>query len=216
MGSTKLSLAKKTIRNMNETIPNLKLVSGLRKFRMGDFIPGSPTDLVYGLNNHSKKGFEGALNQITDADGGSPIHLAIEAAIDDLGSARGRIAVIIISDAEEVDDTALKSAARKLKNAYGERICIYTIQVGKDVAGKKVLESIANASGCGFSVSADELSTSEGMADFVERIFLGKLLDSDGDGVTDNLDKCPNTPPGAKVDSRGCQLDTGRRGRPLQ
>ncbi|NGY05652.1 OmpA family protein [Solimonas terrae] len=30
--------------------------------------------------------------------------------------------------------------------------------------------------------------------------------DSDGDGVIDSLDQCPGTPPGTKVDSRGCPL----------
>jgi OOP family OmpA-OmpF porin len=33
-------------------------------------------------------------------------------------------------------------------------------------------------------------------------------LDSDGDGVTDNLDQCPNTPMGAPVDTKGCPLDS--------
>lgn len=32
----------------------------------------------------------------------------------------------------------------------------------------------------------------------------GCPLDSDGDGVPDYLDECPGTPAGAKVDSRGC------------
>jgi OOP family OmpA-OmpF porin len=31
-------------------------------------------------------------------------------------------------------------------------------------------------------------------------------LDSDGDGVTDDLDQCPNTPAGTRVDSTGCPL----------
>jgi outer membrane protein OmpA-like peptidoglycan-associated protein len=31
-----------------------------------------------------------------------------------------------------------------------------------------------------------------------------KPMDSDGDGVTDDLDQCPNTPKGATVDARGC------------
>lgn len=31
--------------------------------------------------------------------------------------------------------------------------------------------------------------------------------DSDGDGVADGLDKCPNTPQGAKVDGKGCPID---------
>ncbi len=33
---------------------------------------------------------------------------------------------------------------------------------------------------------------------------VAKPMDSDGDGVTDDKDKCPNTPKGATVDARGC------------
>jgi outer membrane protein OmpA-like peptidoglycan-associated protein/opacity protein-like surface antigen len=32
--------------------------------------------------------------------------------------------------------------------------------------------------------------------------------DSDGDGVLDGLDKCPNTPKGCKVDANGCPIDS--------
>ena len=34
-----------------------------------------------------------------------------------------------------------------------------------------------------------------------------KIVDSDGDGVTDDLDRCPGTPAGTAVDSTGCALD---------
>lgn len=34
--------------------------------------------------------------------------------------------------------------------------------------------------------------------------------DSDGDGVPDNLDQCPGTPPGTRVDEKGCPVATGR------
>ena len=37
---------------------------------------------------------------------------------------------------------------------------------------------------------------------------LGAPLDSDGDGVANRLDQCPNTPKGAKVDATGCPLDS--------
>lgn len=33
-------------------------------------------------------------------------------------------------------------------------------------------------------------------------------VDSDGDGVTDDVDRCPNTPAGAAVDVNGCALDS--------
>jgi len=35
-----------------------------------------------------------------------------------------------------------------------------------------------------------------------------KFVDSDGDGVADGSDRCPNTPPGTRVDAYGCEVDS--------
>ncbi|HRP90881.1 MAG TPA: hypothetical protein PKX92_12685 [Edaphocola sp.] len=40
------------------------------------------------------------------------------------------------------------------------------------------------------------------------------LADSDGDGVADQFDRCPDTPKGVKVDASGCPLDTDGDGVP--
>jgi OOP family OmpA-OmpF porin len=40
------------------------------------------------------------------------------------------------------------------------------------------------------------------------------VVDSDGDGVPDSSDACPNTPAGVVVDSRGCPLDSDGDGVP--
>lgn len=40
------------------------------------------------------------------------------------------------------------------------------------------------------------------------------LADADGDGVTDQFDKCPDTPNGVAVDAHGCPLDTDGDGVP--
>lgn len=40
------------------------------------------------------------------------------------------------------------------------------------------------------------------------------LPDGDGDGITDQFDKCPDTPAGVEVDSHGCPLDTDGDGVP--
>lgn len=42
--------------------------------------------------------------------------------------------------------------------------------------------------------------------------FGGKMRDADKDGVGDGSDRCPNTPTGALVDTRGCPLDTDADG----
>ena len=39
-----------------------------------------------------------------------------------------------------------------------------------------------------------------------------QVLDNDQDGVSNDMDKCPNTPAGVKVDSNGCALDTDKDG----
>ena len=45
-------------------------------------------------------------------------------------------------------------------------------------------------------------------------INLGKAKDTDGDGVPDRKDKCPNTPQGVAVDENGCPLDRDKDGVP--
>ncbi|RSK51409.1 OmpA family protein [Hymenobacter rigui] len=45
-------------------------------------------------------------------------------------------------------------------------------------------------------------------------IALGKAKDTDGDGVSDRKDKCPDTPSGVAVDENGCPLDGDKDGVP--
>jgi OmpA-OmpF porin, OOP family len=45
-------------------------------------------------------------------------------------------------------------------------------------------------------------------------IKVGGEKDSDGDGVPDSKDECPDTPPGVKVDEKGCPLDSDNDGIP--
>jgi OOP family OmpA-OmpF porin len=206
-GQDKLTLAKEILVGMNQTIPALSLTAGLRTFG-NTFCPVTKkTALVYGLTDYSKPGFEQAVQQVKWASGRSPLGKAIDGATGDLKTAQGQIAVIIVTDAQQMPDDSL-SAAQAMKAAFGDRLCIYTVLIGNDAGGKALLEKIAQTGACGFSVSGDALVSAQGMADFVEKVFLGGPGDSDGDGVSDDRDQCPNTPKGVPVDSKGCPLDS--------
>ena len=78
---------------------------------------------------------------------------------------------------------------------YGDRVCLYTIFVGNTAEGEEDLSELAREIKCGFSVTADEIASSDNMADFVKKVFLTAIqkqdIDSDGDGVYDKDDECP-------------------------
>ncbi|MBN2373894.1 OmpA family protein [bacterium] len=208
-GQTKFQIASEVLKRMNQTIPDLKLTTGLRTIGQGF---SDTTKLQYGMTNYTKEGLEGAINSVNKG-GATPLGLAINETGKDLENTQGNTAVIIVSDGKETDGTSVKSA-QSLKDKYRDRLCLYTVLVGDDLGGKALMDKIAKTGECGFSVNADEIYSSGDIAGFVEKVFLRKAvavakpLDSDGDGVYDDSDRCPNTPAGVKVDANGCPLDT--------
>ena len=214
----KSKIAKDFLSAMNQTLPELSYNAALMTFGHDAHLPDKSAMLVYGLTKYSTSGFESALNATKGPSGSSslPLAKAINASGVDLKSTQGSTAVILVSDGEKMDQAPVK-AAEALKSQFGDRLCIDTVLVGDNPAGKMTLEQIAKAGGCGISTTADQLASSAKMAGFVEGLFLAKPapkpapmaaapkpMDSDKDGVTDNLDQCPNTPLGATVDARGC------------
>jgi len=205
----KVEIAKEFLTAMNQTLPELNYNGGLITFGHDDSIM-----LDYGQTQYSTSGFGSALNATKGPSGNSsfPLTTAINAAAGDLKSSQGQIAVIIVSDGENMGQAPVK-AAKALKGEFGDRLCIYTVLVGDSPGGEALMKQVAAAGDCGFSASADGFKNSGDMGDFVKNVFLAKAapmvavpkpLDSDGDGVTDDLDQCPNTPKGATVDARGC------------
>ncbi len=208
----KIDLAKGIVNRMNQTIPDLELTAGLRT--VGEnFSNGS--DLVYGMTGYTKDGLGGAVDPVTGG-GMTPLAFALDASKGDLEQVPGNLALIVVSDGLETDTSSV-AYAESLQNAFGDRICIYTVMVGDDPAGSRLMDGVARASGCGFSTNAKDIASSEGMANFVTRVFLAEgtgPVDSDGDGVVDSKDQCPGTPSGVEVDAVGCPLDTDGDGVP--
>lgn len=175
----RLRFAEDVTGRMIATIPDIKLTSGLRTFggKKGEEV----TERIYGMAPFSKSDFMKAMDEVKWPVGRTPLGRTIEAAGEDLGPLPGRSAIIIVSDFEDVkkvDDirpeTAIENAA-KVKAQLGDRVCIYTVQIGKVAApgGEVLAREIVQQGKCGMSVNADELGTPAAMADFVEKIFLG-------------------------------------------
>jgi OOP family OmpA-OmpF porin len=62
--------------------------------------------------------------------------------------------------------------ARDVGKAYPGQLCIYTVQVGNDPEGKRLLESLASATGCGGSTNGSALQSASAMNDFQRSIFV--------------------------------------------
>ncbi|OHX34433.1 flagellar motor protein MotB [Methylomonas sp. LWB] len=211
---TKLDVEKNLLNKFNKSIPNIPLTSGLRSFGFGPCLDWSATKLNQPLQSYTQAGFESSLSSLTCSSGGTPLATALEATNQDLAGGTGNLALIVLSDG--IEESSPAPAAAALKAQYGDRLCIYTVWVGndEDAAGQAELQQIADAGGCGFSTTADAISSPKGMSDFVKNVFLKagtppavadcSKQDDDKDGVNNCADKCPDTPKGAIVDKDGC------------
>jgi OOP family OmpA-OmpF porin len=120
-------------------------------------------------------------------------------------------AVIVISDGLNMGNKAVK-AVGGLKEALGDDLTVYAVQLGDSGVGSKLLEKVVKAGGDGYSEEAHDLTSAAAMKAFVVDVFL--YPDDDADGVPNHLDDCPGTPKGVKVDAKGCPLDTDGDGVP--
>lgn len=214
-GKQKLDCARDLASAFGHTVPNANITGSLRLFgkKESGNINSIMTELVWGPAAFSAAAMDDGLNKTGFSVGESPLNLALDAAGKDLSSAQGNIAIVVFTDANEevMNYDAVKKSVMNLKSQFGDRLCIYPVLIGDDKVGAKFLAQIADDSGCGFMVKGDDVASSQGMADFVANVFLMKApvvevvcVDEDGDGVCDDVDKCPGTPKGAKVNKFGC------------
>ena len=171
--ATKVEYEQGLVRLFNDSIPNLKLTSGLRDFAGKRWISRPyDTKLWYGMAPWVKGDFSKSIYEVNTGGGvESPLDLAIDAATADFKPLAGKSALIIFSDGLEMPKAP--ASAQAMKTALKENICIYAVQIGNDPDGRDLLSRVVKAGECGALVNAKDVESPAGMAAFVERVFLG-------------------------------------------
>lgn len=210
---------REIVSQMNRMIPDMGYRSALMAFRSGSCLSCEDAVLLYGPVPYNRGEFEaglaayreaGEIDRFSPTDGDMPATRAI------MQGNPGRVALIVVTDSENILHGRAFKTVQKLTAFFGGRLCIYPIQVDRNVVGRRVVDELVKVGGCGFSVNDDEIATPNAMAAYVNQIFLTSaaaavvaapvsvVADSDGDGVPDSRDTCPNTPKGVKVNAVGC------------
>jgi OOP family OmpA-OmpF porin len=216
-GVTKFDMAKQTLAKMNQTTPPLDYQAGLVAFGSGSCLDDQSAKVIYGLAPYQRAEMAGGLDSIECAGGYSPMARGVDAGKEKVSASSGSVAMIIVSDGKEIDSKKVIDSVTALKTHLGDRLCVYPIQVGDDPKGRVLMDQVAQTAGCGFAVNARDIQSPDAMADYVTQALLAPApvvaaaapaamapADTDGDGVTDDMDQCPNTPKGATVNAMGC------------
>ncbi len=209
---TKAKQSKDILSAMNRRIPELGYVGAIQVF--------PPSKTLIGPEKYNRNSFGGAIENLQEKGKIFGNQTPLGRGIADLGEvlkdmSPGKTAIIIFSDGEEnLDIEALK--ARETLGVEQREINFHTVSLADKKEGRTVLEEISRVSD-GISVEGGELASDEAAVDrFVKDVFylVEVLLDSDGDGVVDEMDQCPNTPRGITVNARGCPPDSDGDGVP--
>lgn len=214
-GNQKFDIAKEFVGRMNQTLPAMGQIAGLRSFGHKPSVSPNPTMMLYGMEPYTNQGFAAGLAKLNGTGGNSPLYKSLEASLGDINGKSGTTALVIVSDAKTLSPKTT-SALKALKDKFGDTLCVYPVLVGDDKEGKALMQKLSDIGGCGFITDADKTLSSAAMTNFVKNVFLVErrtvapvtIKDSDNDGVPDDRDKCPDTPPGVEVDIDGCPLDT--------
>jgi len=89
------------------------------------------TVLVQPVQRYDRSAIGGLIDDLLAGVGNTPLASALTKALADLEETAGSIAILVVSDGENVSRDPIPPVL-ELKEMYGGRLCIYTIHVGGD------------------------------------------------------------------------------------
>ena len=207
-GIPKFEIAKLLVSRLNMTIPEMDQIAAFRTF--GHHDPNAPktTELFLGMRDYSREKMDKSIARVQEPYRDSPTASAMVATLQKMARIPGQKAIVLISDGLGIGETI--ETIEGLKAKHGNQLCVYPVQIGDSSRGMRAMTKLAEMDGCGFVTQANDILGSEGMGVFVETVFLktkdAAMLDTDGDGIVNSMDECPETPEGAMVNPVGCWI----------
>jgi len=207
----KAVLAKADMQAMLRNIPDLGYQAGLYTvvetfttgFSMAKFCRSSYSKAVCGLKDDLRKI---GLN--------TPLASGLQNLDRVLCNLSGKTAVILFSDGGENQGGDPALAVKQLASRYD--VCFHVVSYAQSQREKQIIGEILNSQECSTRISAEAFQEETARSSFIQNIFYTvsrtPTRDSDGDGVVDSDDACPNTPAIAEVDEKGCPLDSDKDG----
>jgi outer membrane protein OmpA-like peptidoglycan-associated protein len=132
-----------------------------------------------------KEDYTKAIGSIELVNDRTDLGKAITAAGNDLKETKGNAALIIVSDFDmspingdiknvaDIRPAVIIGAITKVNADYGDRLCVYAIQLGYTQEGKDLSERIVQNVNGGYNINADRLENPTVMAAFVEKVITG-------------------------------------------
>jgi OOP family OmpA-OmpF porin len=203
---TKAEMAKGILAEMNRLIPELDYIGAIQSF--------PPNKILVGPKRYDRNSFGKAIENLPVKGTIFGNRTPLGKGILELGQVlkqmpQGKTAIIIFSDGEENLGVEALKAQDRLRAKYSN-LSFHTVSMSAKEKERTTLKEMSDRTDGIYLEGSDLFSDKMALERFVKEVFylVQAPLDSDGDGIIDDVDKCPNTPRGMEVDAQGCPLDS--------
>jgi OOP family OmpA-OmpF porin len=168
--------------SFNSTVPPLDFNAGIvtyGKGATGSCIGYGIASVLYGPTAYNADDFAKALGSIECAASTTPIADALVSTTgllsEEEGKEAGQIAVIIVSDYNWNDPSAVEQALAQLRSEHVDSVCVHTVKIGSDTSHDALIASLTDTSGCDTAVAAADVASGAALTAYTANTLLSSL-----------------------------------------
>ncbi|NDV20424.1 OmpA family protein [Pseudodesulfovibrio sp. JC047] len=173
LGEKKIEMAVKTMRAMNQAIPDLDYNSAVFMF--------APFDTVCPPKAYNKATVDAAITKInTDFEifnRNTPMGNGLADVAPVVASMSGKTALVIFTDGKSNIGADPVGVAQELHQTYGDNLCVHVVSFADTPAGDTIINGIRNAFPCSVVADAGTLMDQAAMDQYAEDVFYDVVAD---------------------------------------